>query len=53
MAEFDLDAKVTVEGAGAQPMITSVSLCTPGCPTGFLGCFSQACNPTGGCTITK
>lgn len=53
MADFDLDAKITNAGFGAVPTITSRSLCTPGCPTGFLGCFSRACNPTQGCTISK
>jgi len=54
MSDFDLDAKVSTKATqGATPQITSVSLCTPGCPTGALACFTRACNPTGGCHITK
>ena len=53
MSEFDLDVKVKKAPDSVQPMITSRSLCTPGCITGFLGCFSRACNPTGGCSFTR
>lgn len=53
MSQFDLDAKITSVGNDEQPDITSKILCTPGCQTGALACFTQACNPTGGCTITK
>ena len=53
MSDFDLDATVRHDAAEAQPQITSVSLCTPGCQTGALACTTRSCNPTGGCTITK
>ena len=53
MSSFDLDAKVTSQRSAVTPNITSKSLCTPGCHTGFLACFSKACNPTGGCSFTK
>lgn len=54
MSQFDLDAKVsTTAKQSAAPNITSYSLCTPGCKTGALACFTRACNPTGGCSFTK
>ncbi|SDR21705.1 gallidermin/nisin family lantibiotic [Thermostaphylospora chromogena] len=56
MSDFDLDPEVDRHPqtpTPESPQITSVSLCTPGCQTGFLACFSQACNPTGGCKISK
>ncbi|MBS4103827.1 gallidermin/nisin family lantibiotic [Tsukamurella paurometabola] len=53
MSDFDLDARAVRTAGSVQPQITSKSLCTPGCPTGALGCFTQNCDPTNGCTITK
>jgi gallidermin/nisin family lantibiotic len=52
MSDFDLDATVmTDDNAANSPAITSVSLCTPGCPTGGLACASSVC--TQGCHISK
>jgi lantibiotic bacteriocin len=53
MSQFDLDAKITATGNDAHPDITSKFLCTPGCQTGALDCFTRVCNPTGTCPITK
>lgn len=53
MADFDLDARVNNYAGDAEPQITSKSLCTPGCNTGALHCFTRNCDPTNGCSITK
>lgn len=53
MSDFDLDARVEKADGVVSPQITSYSLCTPGCPTGALGCFTANCNYTNGCSITK
>ncbi|MDT0453381.1 MULTISPECIES: gallidermin/nisin family lantibiotic [Streptomyces] len=51
MSDFDLDAKVlNDEQAANGPMITSISLCTPGCPSAA-GCTTSVC--TQGCHISK
>ena len=50
MAEnFDLDANVESTEGGAKPAITSRSLCTPGCVTGWLMCntVTKGCGFTG------
>lgn len=52
MSDFDLDATVNESGDSVSPQITSVSLCTPGCNTGALACFTANCNFTNGCSIT-
>ena len=50
--DFDLDVTATTaDEGGAQPRITSKSLCTPGCVTGILmTCPLQSV--TCGCHIT-
>lgn len=50
--DFDLDVtKTTATESGAEPRITSKSLCTPGCVTGIL--MTCAINTaTCGCQIT-
>ena len=50
--DFDLDVtKTTAKEGGAEPRITSKSLCTPGCVTGIL--MTCAINTaTCGCQIT-
>lgn len=50
MATFDLDARVEETEAGVRPLITSKFLCTPGCPTGGIACFTSEC--TKGCSLS-
>jgi gallidermin/nisin family lantibiotic len=50
--DFDLDIVKVADSAneeGAQPRITSVSLCTFGCITGTLMCITNTC----GCSTSK
>ncbi|MDN5562246.1 MAG: gallidermin/nisin family lantibiotic [Luteococcus sp.] len=43
---FDLDTNIDGGNEEAKPAITSVSLCTPGCVTGWLMCnkVTQGCS---------
>ena len=50
MATFDLDTRVEEAGETLRPQITSKFLCTPGCPTGGIACFTTQC--TNGCSIS-
>ena len=50
MATFDLDTHVEGTEGDARPQITSKFMCTPGCPTGGLACFTSQC--TNGCSFT-
>lgn len=50
MATFDLDTHVEETEGDARPRITSKFMCTPGCPTGGLACFTSQC--TNGCSFT-
>lgn len=51
MSDFDLDAQVANNDSPEQsPMITSISLCTPGCVTA-MGCTTSVC--TQGCHVSK
>lgn len=43
MATFDLDTHVEETEGDARPRITSKFMCTPGCPTGGLACFTSQC----------
>lgn len=54
MSEFDLDPTLQQQQPGeAEPNVTSVSLCTPGCVTGPLHCTTNGCNVTNGCSVSK
>ena len=50
MATFDLDTRVEEAGETVRPQITSKFLCTPGCPTGGIACFTTQC--TNVCSIS-
>ena len=50
MATFGLDARVEEVEETVRPQVTSNFLCTPGCPTGGVACFTAQC--TNGCSIS-
>lgn len=39
--DFDLDVKVKADSRSVGPAVTSKSLCTGGCITGFLMCITK------------
>ena len=43
MVTVDLDTRVEEVEETVPPQITSKFLCTPGCPTGGIACFTTQC----------
>ena len=43
MVTVDLDTRVEEVEETLRPQITSTFLCTPGCPTGGIACFTTQC----------
>lgn len=50
MVTVDLDTRIEEVEETLRPHITSNFLCTPGCPTGSIACFTTQC--TNGSSIT-
>ena len=50
MVTVDLDTRVEEVEETRRPQITSKFLCTPGCPTGGIACFTAQC--TNGCSLS-
>lgn len=51
--DFELDVQIKAVGGGTKEQITSKSLCTPGCITGILMCFSNGCEISHSCIACK
>ncbi|WP_284680145.1 gallidermin/nisin family lantibiotic [Aceticella autotrophica] len=51
--DFDLDVQIKKNNQKIEPDITSKSLCTPGCITGILMCFTQGCFSNHSCIACR
>lgn len=47
--DFELDVQIKTSVSKIEPQITSKSLCTPGCITGVLMCFTKGCEISHSC----